>query len=168
VVEIGEVGRVRALLPAAGRGAAAGLLGVAAMTAVEKIEQSLTHRPNSYIPARTMLTMLGRHPSGDDKPWVWNHAMHWGTGAVLGALRGVWAAVGLRGPQAHVAHVVVRLSTDQTLENATGVGAPPTTWPRREQVIDVLHKGVYSVATGLIAEWLIAPYLQSRRGSTSH
>ena len=167
-MEVGEVGRVRALLPAAGRGAAAGLLGVAAMTALEKIEQSLTHRPNSYLPARTMLTLLGRHPSDDDKPWVWNHAMHWGTGVVLGALRGVWAAVGLRGPQAHVAHVIVRLSTDQTLENATGVGAPPMTWPRSERAIDFLHKAVYSLTTGLIAERIVPPYLQSRRGSTSH
>src|SRR3954469_7135379 len=124
--------RGRALLPAAARGALAGLLGVAVMTAGEKLEQAVTHRPNSYIPARTLLTLLGRHPSDTDQPPVWNHLMHYGTGAVLGALRGVWAAVGLRGPQAHLAHTVVRLSTDQTLENATGVGAPPSTWPREE------------------------------------
>ena len=62
----------------------------------------------------------------------------------------------------------VRLSTDQTLENATGVGAPPSTWPREELVIDVLHKAVYSVATGLLAERLIRPDLQSGRGRRSH
>lgn len=55
---IGEVRRARALLPAAGRGAVAGLLGVAVMTAGGKVEQALTHRPNSYIPARTLLTLL--------------------------------------------------------------------------------------------------------------
>jgi hypothetical protein len=168
VVTVNEVSRGRALLPAAGRGALAGLLGVAVMSTAEKIEQSITHRPNSYVPARTLLSLLGRHPSDDDKPTAWNHAMHWGTGAVLGALRGVWAAVGLRGPQAHVAHTIVRLSTDQTLENATGVGAPPMTWPRGERAVDVLHKAIYSVTTGLIAEQMIAPYLQSRRGMTSH
>jgi hypothetical protein len=160
--------RARALLPAAGRGAAAGLVGVAVMTAVEKVEQAITHRPDSYIPARTLLTLVGRHPSDADRPTVWNHAMHYGTGAVLGALRGVWAAVGLRGPQAHLAHTVVRLSTDQTLENVTGVGAPPSTWPREEWVVDVLHKAVYSVTTGLLAERLIRPDLESRRGRLSH
>jgi hypothetical protein len=163
-----ETGRGRALLPAAGRGVLAGLAGVAVMTAAEKLEQSFTHRPNSYVPARTLLTLLGRHPSDDDRPAGWNHAMHWGTGAALGALRGVWAAIGLRGPQAHVAHTVVRLATDQTLENATGVGAPPRTWPRDERVVDLLHKAIYSVVTGVVAERIVQPRLESRRAPTSH
>ncbi len=161
-------GRARALLPAAGRGVLAGLAGVAVMTAAEKVEQSVTHRPDSYIPARTLLGLLGRAPADGDRPVGWNHAMHYGTGAVLGALRGVWAAVGLRGPRAHLAHTVVRLATDQTLENAAGTGAPPHTWPVFEQVVDVAHKAVYSFATGLIADRVIAPVLESRRGTTSH
>ena len=138
------------------------------MTAAEKVEQSFTHRPDSYVPARTLLTLLGRHPSDDDRPAGWNHAMHWGTGAVLGALRGIWAAVGIRGLEAHVAHTVVRLSTDQTLENATGVGAPPASWPRDERAVDLLHKAIYSVTTGLVADRMIEPSLQSRRGIVSH
>jgi hypothetical protein len=63
---------------------------------------------------------------------------------------------------------MVRLATDQTLENATGVGAPPHTWPVREQVIDVVHKAVYSFATGMVADRLIEPRLESHRGTTSH
>ena len=160
--------RPRALLRAAARGAAAGLLGVAAMTAAEKVEQAVTGRPDSYVPGRTLLTLLGRSPGDDDRPSAWNHAMHWGTGAGLGALRGVWAAVGLRGPRAHLAHTVVRLATDQTLENAAGTGAPPQTWPVGEQVVDVLHKAVYSFATGVLADRLVTPSLGSRRGTTSH
>ena len=117
--------RPRALLTAAARGSAAGLLGVAVMTAGEKLEQAVTHRPDSYVPARTLLTLLGRAPGDDARPLVWNHVMHWGTGAALGGLRGLWSADGLRGPWAHLAHTVVRLATDQTLENAAGTGAPP-------------------------------------------
>ena len=159
--------RPRILLAAAGRGALAGLAGVAAMTAGEKVEQALTHRPDSYVPGRTLLTLLGR-PVGDrERPVLANHAMHWGTGAVLGALRGVWAVSGLRGPRAHLAHTAARLCFDQTLENATGAGAPPRTWPRREEAVDVLHKAVYSVVTGLVAERVVAPRLESRRGTTS-
>jgi hypothetical protein len=138
------------------------------MTAAEKVEQAVTGRPGSYVPARALLTLLGRRPSETARPVGWNHAMHWGTGAVLGALRGVWAAVGLRGIQASLTHTVVRLATDQTLENATGVGAPPSTWPPAERVVDVLHKAVYSAATGLVADRLVRPDLQSRRGRTSH
>ena len=161
-------GRPRALGRAAARGAAAGLLGVAVMTAGEKVEQAATGRPNSYVPGRTLLTLLGRHPGDDDRPVLWNHAMHWGTGALVGALRGMWAAVGLRGPRAHLAYTVVRLSFDQTMENSTGCGAPPRTWPTREQAWDTAHKAVYSLATGLIAERLVAPTLESRRGTHSH
>ena len=160
--------RLRTLGTAALTGAGAGLVGVAAMTAGEELEQALTHRPDSYVPARALLTLLGRSPGDDERPLLWNHAMHWGTGAVLGALRGVWAVVGLRGPRAHLAHTVVRLSFDQTVENATGVGAPPHTWPVREQVWDVGHKAVYSLVTGLVAERLVPPSLESRRGTTSH
>jgi hypothetical protein len=120
------------------------------------------------VPARTLLTLLGQHPRESDQPVVWNHVMHWGTGAALGALRGVWAAVGLRGPRASTAHTVVRLAFDQTLENGTGHGAPPRTWPAREQAWDAAHKAVYSFATGLVAERLVRPDLESRRGRLSH
>ncbi len=160
--------RPRALLSAAARGAVSGLAGVAVMTVAEKAEQAVTRRPNSYVPGRTLLTLLGRHPDDSERPLVANHAMHWSTGAVLGALRGAWAAVGRRGPRAHLAHTAVRLSFDQTMENATGVGAPPRTWPVREQVWDLAHKAVYSLVTGLVAERLVPPTLESRRGTTSH
>ncbi len=95
------------------------------MTIGEKAEQRITGRPNSYVPGRTLLTLLGRRPSGEAQPMGWNHVMHWGTGAVLGALRGLWSATGMRGTRASLSHTVVRLATDQTLENATGMGAPP-------------------------------------------
>jgi hypothetical protein len=160
--------RARALAAAAARGAAAGLVGVAVMTAGEKVEQGLTHRPGSYVPARTLLTLLGRRPDDDERPVGWNHAMHWGTGAVLGALRGVWSVTGIRGSRANLTHTVVRLAFDQTLENASGAGAPPPTWPAGEQVVDVAWKAVYSLVTGAVADRAVRPVLESRRGTTSH
>ncbi len=156
------------LLAAAGRGVLAGVAGTAVMTVVEKVEQRVTHRPDSFVPARALLTVLGRRPGDGDEPRGWNHAMHWSTGALLGALSGVWAAIGLRGPRAYLAHAAVRLAFDQTVENATGVGAPPRTWPLREQAVDIGHKAAYSFATCFVAERLVAPRLESRRGTTSH
>jgi hypothetical protein len=160
--------RAAVLRRAAGRGALAGLAGVAAMTAGEKAEQAVTHRPDSYVPARALLTLIGRRPGDRERPLAWNLAMHYGTGALLGALRGVWAALGLRGPRAHLAHTATRLSFDQTVENVTGVGAPPRTWPPREEAVDVAHKAFYSLVTGLLAERWIRPDLESRRGRVSH
>ncbi|WP_432536515.1 AAA family ATPase [Kineococcus arenarius] len=166
--QVGRSGRGALLLAAAGRGALAGLAGVAVMTAGEKVEQALTHRPDSYVPARALLGALGRPVGDGERPRVANHAMHWGTGATLGALRGAWSVLGMRGPRAHLAHTAVRLAFDQTVENATGAGAPPHTWPVREQVVDVAHKAVYSLVTGLVADRLVAPRLLSQRGTDSH
>ena len=144
------------VLRAAGLGALAGLAGVAAMTAAEKVEQRFTRRPNSYVPAHTLAHLLGlSRPDADDLPR--NLVMHWSNGLVLGAVRGIMAAANLRGPQAALMHTPLRLSWDQTLENLTGVGAPPWTWPRDEQAIDVAHKAVFSLATGAVADALIAP-----------
>ncbi len=154
-------------LKGAAAGALGGLAGAAAMAATAKLEQGFTRRPSSYVPAHTLAHLLGR-PSPDSDRFARNMAMHYGTGALLGALRGVWAAVGLRGPRAHLAHTATRLSFDQTVENATGVGAPPRTWPVQEQAVDIAHKAVYSIATCLVAERLVAPGLESRRGTTSH
>jgi hypothetical protein len=160
--------RPAVLLSAAGRGALAGLVGVVVMTAGEKVEQAVTGRPDSYVPARALLTLLGRRPRDSDRPPGWNYAMHVGTAVLVGTLRGVWSAVGIRGPRADLAHTVVRLAFDQTVENATGVGAPPHTWPAREQAVDLLHKGVYAVVTGMVADRLVPPRLQSARGTSSH
>lgn len=160
--------RAGALARAAGAGAAAGLVGAGVMVVGEKLEQAITHRPNSYVPARALLTLLRQRPGDDARPPVWNHIMHWGTGAALGALRGIWSVTGIRGPQASIWHTVVRLAFDQTIENATGVGAPPASWPTSEKIVDIGHKAMYSAVTGAVADRVLRPTLASTRGRTSH
>src|SRR3712207_4993247 len=153
---------------AAALGMASGLAGAAVMTAAEKVEQRFTKRPNSYVPGHTLSHLLGlEHPDRDH--WPRNMAMHYGTGAMAGAVRGVMAAANLRGPRASLMFTNLRLSTDQLLENATGVGAPPWTWPRDELAIDVAHKAVYALATGAIADALIeaAPGSSAQIGRAS-
>ena len=161
-------GRGSTIAGAALAGAGAGLAGVAAMTAVEKLEQAVTGRASSFVPGRTLRALLGGSPGDGERSQAWNHAMHWGTGAVVGALRGVWAVTGIRGPRASATHTVVRLAVDQTLENATGRGAPPSTWPTGEWAVDVAHKAVYSLVTGLVADAWVPPDLVSHRGRRSH
>lgn len=136
-------------------GLLAGAAGVAAMTLAEKIEQQLTKRPDSYVPAHTLERLLARPHKPDAERLGFNWAMHWGQGILLGVVRGLMAEGGLRGPVGSFMFTNLRLLCDQTLENATGVGAPPWTWPKDEQVIDLLHKGVYGFATGAVADMLI-------------
>jgi hypothetical protein len=133
------------------------------MTLAEKVEERFTSRPNSYVPARTLTALATGHRLPESaRPPVRNHLMHWGTGAAVGALRGIWAGSGLRGWRASAWHTSVRLATDQTLENATGVGSPPWTWSRRDQVVDLTAKAVYSFVTGAVADYLVAPGAQRR------
>jgi hypothetical protein len=73
-----------------------------------------------------------------------------------GILRSLMAQVGLRGAWASTMFSTMRLTNDQILENATGVGAPPTTWPRGELAVDLLHKTVYGFATGAVSDALAA------------
>src|SRR4051794_33289188 len=89
------------ILPAAARGAAAAVAGVAAMTAAEKLEQRVTRRPDSYVPAHTLGRLLGlSRPDAD--AWPRNLLMHYANGVLLGAVRGVISAA--NGPRAAALH----------------------------------------------------------------
>jgi hypothetical protein len=127
------------------------------MTLAEKLEQAFTKRPNSYVPGRVLLTLLGQRPGPEDKPLLANWFMHWGQGILLGVGRAFMAREGLRGPVGSFMFMNLRLTNDQTFENATGVGALPWTWPKSEQIVDLVHKGIYAFTTGALADRLVSP-----------
>lgn len=65
---------------------------------------------------------------------------------------------GMRGPFTDFIFTGIRLLTDQTLENWTGAGALPWTWPVNEQVIDIVHKGIFALVTGFVGSpWTSRP-----------
>ncbi|MDI9835714.1 MULTISPECIES: hypothetical protein [unclassified Streptomyces] len=138
------------------QGLVAGAAGGVVMTLGEKIEQAVTGRPDSHVPGRVLARLTGLPEREGRQPLPVNWAMHFGQAALLGVLRSVMAQAGLRGPAASAQFTVVRVTNDQILENATGVGAPPPTWPRAELVVDLLHKTVYGFATGVVADALAA------------
>ncbi len=125
------------------------------MTAGEKLEQAFTRRPNSFVPAHTLERVLRLREKPDEERLFLNWAMHYGQGALLGAVRALMAERGFRGPVGSFMLMNLRLLNDQSLENATGVGAPPWTWPVDEQAIDLLHKAVYAFATGAFVDRLV-------------
>jgi hypothetical protein len=135
------------------RGLIAGAAGVAAMTVAEKVEQVFTHRPNSYVPAHTLARLIHLREPDTDRRWL-NWLMHWGQGGLLGIVRAWLGDRGIDGPFGSFMFWNLRLAADQTLENATGAGRPPWTWPRSEQVIDIAHKGVYAFTTGAVTDAL--------------
>ncbi|MGW4941743.1 hypothetical protein ACWEOZ_09160 [Actinoplanes sp. NPDC004185] len=106
------------------QGLVAGAAGVAVMTPAEKAEQRLTHRPGSYAPAYVLQRLAGRRDVEPRRSDALNWTMHTGQAMLVGVLRGAMANAGLRGPWASAMFTVVRLTSDQLLENATGVGGP--------------------------------------------
>ena len=74
---------------------------------------------------------------------------------MLGAARALLAERGVRGPIGSFLFLNLRLLNDQVLENATGAGALPWTWPRDEQAIDLIHKGIYAFTAGALLDRLI-------------
>lgn len=95
------------------------------MTIAEKGEQTLTNRPSSYVPGHTLERLLGLAPRPDSEIFHLNMAMHYGQGAAAACIRGLMSFYGVRGPFADFMFTGIRLLIDQTLENWTGVGAPP-------------------------------------------
>jgi hypothetical protein len=146
--------RVAEIANAALRGAASGVLGATAMAATSRLEQLATGRPDSYVPARTLAHLLRLREPDRDR-WTRNMAMHYLAGVTAGVMRGLMSASNLRGPFASLMHANLRLTFDQTLENATGVGAPPWTWPRDELIVDTAHKTLYALVTGALSDTLI-------------
>ncbi|KAL2756589.1 hypothetical protein ACRALDRAFT_1069378 [Sodiomyces alcalophilus JCM 7366] len=125
------------------------------MTLAEKAEQLVTGRANSFVPARTLERLLFVQASTPTQLFLLNMAMHYGQGAVAGGIRAIMTWNGIRGPFADFIFIGVRLLIDQTLENLTGVGALPWTWPVGEQIIDILHKTVFAVTTGyFVDKWV--------------
>ena len=105
------------------------------------------------MPAHTLEHLLGQQDKTDNDLTNWT--MHWGQGILIGAVRGIMAQKGIRGPVGSFLFMNLRLLNDQMLENATGVGSLPWTRPIEEQVIDLIHKGVYAFVTGAVADSLI-------------
>jgi hypothetical protein len=147
-------------------GIVAGVAGTVAMTLSEKIEQALTGRPSSYIPAHTVERLLGLPAKPDDQRTWMNWAAHWGLGVVPAALRGIMAEGGMRGPLSSTMFFVTRMATDETAENVAGTGKPPWSWSAPLATVDVLHKAVYAYVTGAVADALAAtpPPLARRTG----
>ncbi|WEW60214.1 hypothetical protein PRK78_005699 [Emydomyces testavorans] len=138
-------------------GIGAGILGVAAMTASQKIEQYFTGRPTSLVPGRALESLLRLTPrtADDGDMFALNLVMNCTEGAVAGVARAAMSVNGMRGPVAEFLFVGVRVVVDGALEVWSGVGEWPWYWSANEQVLELLHKTVYAVSTGyLVDSWL--------------
>ena len=128
------------------RGAVAGAVGTAVMTAAQAVEMRASGRPPSLVPGEVAAKLLRRRGRGEVERLLL--PMHWAHGVANGALRGLMGRAGLHGPSASALHFAALWSSDIVLYQALGVAAPPWRWTFGELYPDVLHKAIYCAATG--------------------
>ena len=102
------------------------------MTGTNKLEQMITGRPNSYVPARTIGNHLGVSADFYRKNTdLLNHVHHFGMGMLAGPVRALMSYYGVIGPVAAFIHTGVRIMMDQTVELTAGP-LPPVRLPELE------------------------------------
>lgn len=145
------------LLGAITRGMVAGAVGTIAMTISERLEMAVTGREASQVPGQVGAHLLpGRDPDAQPDVEALNSPVHWAHGVGMGALRGLLDVGGVRGPTATAAHFALFWGADAALYRGQGIADVPWRWSGDELASDVLHKGVYAVATGAVYDALAA------------
>ena len=137
------------------KGALAGLIGTAAMTAAQTAEMRVSGRKPSLVPGQVASKLLGLNPDNNEALSRISTRMHWAHGMTMGCARALLGQAGLRGPSATAAHFALMWSGDITLYKALGIAAWPWQWSLEELIPDVLHKGIYAAVTGAVYDALV-------------
>jgi hypothetical protein len=142
-----------ALRDTATRGLAAGFAGTVALTASQRIEMAITGRPPSDLPAMVASGILGISPRGRTRSLV-AFTAHWVNNTSSGLGRAALGAAGLSGVPAAAGTFGLYMVGSSLMFHTLGV--VPLPWRRRapELAIDLLHAGVYGVATNAAYEAL--------------
>ena len=105
-----------------------------------------------HLPAAAAGKVLGVKPQGEDGEQRFSSAVRWGYGTSWGAVRGLLGAAGVDGPVATAIHGALVWCSAAAMLPSRGVASPVWRWGAREIAIDLVHHGVYAVATGTAYE----------------
>jgi hypothetical protein len=115
----------------------------AAMTASQRVEMALTHRPGSELPVRVVETLIGRSVPTGAQPVAGQFAQ-----ATLAALALGFAKVAQRIPivPTIALNILLLVSANAVVAQALGLGDMPWKWSSRDIAIDVTHKTTLAIA----------------------
>lgn len=133
-----------------GKGIVAGIGGTAAMTASSTAEMKLRGGQASTTPAEAICTLLGVETLGEVEKNRLTNLVHWGYG--LGALRGLIATAGIRGPRAAALFFGLVWGGELVALPALKVSPPVTEWSAETLASDIAHHLVYAGGTSLSYE----------------
>ena len=126
------------------------------MSLAEELEQRLNRRSDSSrVNGDAGRPSSISHQSDDDRLWF-RLATRVGQGALLGAVRGLMAERGLRGPEASLLLLKLKLLSDEALDGADAGREARRGRSISEPQLDLLHKGIFAFTTGAVADRLIA------------
>jgi len=137
-----------------GVGLIAGLAGTAAITLSQMIEMKIRDRKESTVPADAASKALDIEPK-EGKKQQFSHRVHWMYGTSWGIVRGLLAAVGIKGWAATGLHGAAVLGTAMVIEPALKVAPPVTEWSKEDIIMDVVHHAIYAIAAGLVYDAVV-------------
>ncbi len=148
------------------KGLAAGVVGTAAMTVSEKIEQAKTGREDSMVTTEVGAILTKPRLETGAQAAKLGQVVHWTHGITWGAVRGL---LGLTPSSAFVASTIHYASlwlSDTLLYRALRIEPLPHKWGTKPLVTDLFHKLVLSAVTSAAFLLLISPRSRktSRRG----
>lgn len=141
---------------AIGKGVVSGLVGTAVLTVAQRIEMALSGREGSSAPAEAVEKVLDIEPRNEKAEERLSQLTHWAYGTSWGAVRGLLAGVGLKGPAATLTHFGLVWGSALGMLPALGVAPPPTEWGKEQVLKDAGFHALYAVATGLTYAYLEA------------
>ncbi len=137
------------------RGAVAGVVGTAVMTAAQTAEMAVSGREASTVPGQVASKLFGLSPEGDEEMARVSLAMHWGHGVAQGTTRALLGQLGVRGTLTGAfVHFALMWTSDAFLYKQMGISPWPWEWSGADLAPDLLHKSLYAVATSAAYERL--------------
>ncbi len=133
-----------------GRGVVTGVAGTAVMSAFQKlVEMPITGREESFAPANFAAKILPIEPKNEQERQRLNWVTHFALGAMWGSAFGIAGRAGLHGQKAVAAVFAAVYTGDVLLNTALGL-YEPSSWTKRDLVVDVIDKLIQAEATGVI------------------
>jgi hypothetical protein len=139
---------------ALGKGVVAGAVGTAVLTAAQRIEMALSGREESSAPAEAVEKVLDLEPGSERAEARLSQLTHWAYGTGWGAVRGLLAAAGLKGPAATLTHFGLVWGAALGMMPALDLAPPATEWEKEQVLKDAGFHALYAVATGLAYAYL--------------
>ncbi len=137
------------------KGLAAGVVGTAAMTLSERLEQAKTGREDSMVTTEVGAILTKPRLETGAQAAKLGQVVHWSHGITWGAVRGLIGLTPLNAFTASAIHYVSLWTSDALLYRTLNIQPLPNKWGKKPLLTDLFHKLVLSGVTSGVFVLLI-------------